>query len=255
MTGVLAAARLQAALLRRTPGDLLPLVTAPFFTLAFLAVTHNAGRTDLTGYAVLSPAVLAILGMAVLSSGEVIAVDRGAGTLELELATPTPLALTVFGRIALITVISLAAVAESWLVAWLSFGVRVPVHHPTLFVVTMLAVAVGTAGLATALSAVFVLTRSARTFQNSLTFPLYLLGGALVPVSLLPGWLHPICRLLYLSWATDLLRDTLADGQVAHTASRLAAVVGLGGAAWATGSVLLARLVDRARASGTVGHE
>jgi ABC-2 type transport system permease protein len=255
MIGLLGAVRLQAALVRRTPGDLLALVTAPFYTLAFLAITRHAGRGDLTGYAVLGPAVVAILGMAILSSGEIIAADRSVGTLELALAAPTPLPVTVFGRIGLVTVVSLLAVGESWLVAWLAFGVRVPVAHPVWFAVTLLAVALGTAGLATAMSAVFVLARSARTFQNSLSFPLFLLGGAMVPVSLLPGWLHPVSRLLYLSWATDLLRDSLAAGRLPGAAPRLGIVVALGLAGSIGGSLLLNRLVDKARATGTVGYE
>jgi ABC-2 type transport system permease protein len=255
VTGLLGAVRLQAALVRRTPGDLLALVTAPFYTLAFLAITRHAGRGDLTGYAVLGPAVVAILGMAILASGEIVAADRSAGTLELALATPTPLPVAVFGRIGLVTVVSLVAVGESWLVAWLAFGVRVPVAHPMWFAVTLLAVALGTAGLATAMSAVFVLARSARTFQNSLSFPLFLLGGAMVPVSFLPGWLQPVSRLLYLSWATDLLRDTLTGRRLPGATVRFGIVVALGLAGTMAGSLLLNRLVDKARATGTVGYE
>jgi ABC-2 type transport system permease protein len=255
MTGLLGAVRLQASLVRRTPGDLLAFVTAPCFTVAFLAITRQAGRTDLTGYAVLGPGVLAILGMAVFASGEVIAVDRGAGALELVLATPTLLRVVVVGRVAFVTTVSLAAVPESWLAAWLSFQVRVPVAHPGWFAVTQVAIALGTAGLAVAMSALFVLTRSARTFQNSLSFPLYLLGGTLIPVALLPVWLRVPGRLLYLSWGTDLLRDSLTPGPVPHPGPRLVLVLGLGAVAWLAGSILLFRLANRARAAGTVGHE
>jgi ABC-2 type transport system permease protein len=255
VTGFLAAIRLQAALVRRSPDDLLALVTGPLLTVAFLAITQHAGRADLTGYAVLGPAILAVLGTAILTSGEVVAVDRGVGAFELVLAAPTPLPVVVLGRVILITVVSLVAVAESWLVALLGFGIGVPIAHPLLFGAALIAVALGTAGAATAMSAVFVLTRSARTFQNSLSYPLFLLGGVLVPVSLLPDWLRPVSRLFFLSWGTDLLRDSLAAAPAPNAGPRLAVVVGLAGLGYAAGFWLLARLVRRARSLGTVGLE
>lgn len=250
MRAFAAAARLELAALRADPGDLLALVTAPLFTVAFLAITRYAGRTDLTGYAVLAPAVLAVLGMAILTSGEVVSRDRFTGTLEMALASPTPLPVIVLGRIATVTAVSQVAVAESWLVAWLGFGVTVPIAHPGLFAVTLCAAAIAMAGTATLMSAVFVATRSARTFQNSLSYPLFLLGGALVPVSLLPGWLQPLSRVVFVSWATDLLRDSLAAPPVPYLAARLGIVLGLGALGYAAGAHLLLRMVDRARATG-----
>jgi ABC-2 type transport system permease protein len=255
MRALLAAARLEFTLLRGSPDNLLALVTAPLFTIAFLAITRHAGRPDLTGYAVLAPAVLAVLGMALLTSGEIVSWDRALGTLELALAVPVRFPVVVLGRVLLVTAVSLIAVVESWLVAWIVFGVRVPVAHPGLFAVTLLAAALGTAGAATAMSAVFVVARTARTFQNSLSYPLYLLGGALVPVSLLPGWLQPVSRLVFLSWATDLLRDSLGSAPVRDTAMRLAILGALAAAGYAAGFWLLTRLVDRVRATGAVGFE
>jgi ABC-2 type transport system permease protein len=246
--------RFELAVLRRSPGDLLVLVNTPLLTVAFLMITRHAGRPDLDAYAVLAPAVMALWHMAVLVSGEIVDRDRWAGTLELLLAAPAALPLVVLGRILAVTLISLVSLAEAWLVAWLGFGVRIAVHHPGLFVVVLLATAVATAGWATAMSGTFVLARSARTFQNGISYPFYLLGGALVPVDLLPAWLQPISRAVYLSWASDLLRASLRPEPVPDWLPRIGMVVGLGAAGFAVGYWLLNRIVNRVRATGAVTY-
>jgi ABC-2 type transport system permease protein len=254
MSALVAAFRFELAVLRRSPGDLMVLVNTPLLTVAFLAITRHAGRPDLDAYAVLAPAVMALWHMAVLVSGEIVDRDRWAGTLELLLATPTALAVVVLGRILAVTLFSLLSLAEAIVVARVGFGVTLTVHHPWLFVATLLVTAVATAGWATAMSGTFVLARSARTFQNAISYPFFLLGGAIVPVQLLPQRLQPLCRAVYLSWASDLLRASLRPDPVGWWPLRLAAVLGLGAAGFVAGHVLLRWIVDRVRATGTVTY-
>lgn len=248
-----AAFRFELTVLRRSPGDLMVLVNTPILTVVFLAIARSADRPDLAGYAVLAPAVMALWAMAVMVSGEVVDTERWSGSLELLLASPASLPLVVVGRIAAVTLLSLLGLAEAWLVAWLGFGTLIAVHHPAVFAAALLATAVATAAWAAALAAVFVAGRSARTFQNAISYPFYVLGGALVPVDLLPGWLRPASRLVYLSWSSDLLRDSLAAGPVADVPGRLAAVLGLGLAGGLVGAALLDRVVLRVRRTGAAG--
>jgi ABC-2 type transport system permease protein len=254
LRGVAAAARFEAATLRRSPDDLMALLNAPLFAVMFLAITRHAHRGDLAGYAVLAPAVITVWAMGLLVSGEIIDQERWNGTLEAMLATPTPLQVVVLGRVAVVTAISLLSIVESWLVARVGFGVAIAVPHPGIFAVTLLCTGLAMAGTATAMAGTFVLARSARTFQNSLSYPFYVLGGALVPVALLPGWLQPACRVVFLSWATDLLRDALAPAAVPHLLGRLAAVLGLGVLGWLAGFAVLDRILDRVRRTGTLAH-
>ena len=53
------------------------------------------------------------------------------------------------------------------------------------------------------MATVFVLARTAMLFTNALGYPFYILGGVLVPVAFLPGWLRPVSRLVFLSWSSD----------------------------------------------------
>lgn len=133
-------------------------------------------------------------------------------------------------------------------------GAPVAVAHPVLLVATVAVSAAAMTGTATLMAAVFVLTRSARTFQNSLSYPFYLLGGVLVPVALLPEWVQAPARLVFLSWTSDLVRDCLAAGPVRAAGLRLLVVAVLGGIGLALGRRALTGAVTRLRSTGTVTH-
>lgn len=247
----LGAMRLQFALLRRGLDNLLVLVNAPLLTIAFLSIMRNADRPDLEAYAVLAPTVISVFQMSLFISGELISAERMSGTFEASLATPATPSVALLGRIVLITAVSFLSLLESWLVARL-FGVAISVPHPAIFVTTLVVTGLAMAGSAVIMAAVFVLARSARTFQNALSYPVFLLGGAIVPVAFLPEWLQPLSRVVFLSWSSDLLRASLNTAPVDVAAARLAVVLGLGAIGFGIGMWLLARLLRRVRRTGSV---
>lgn len=242
------------ALQMRRIANLAALVNTPLFTLALVGIMMHSGKEDLAPYAIVGATVIAVWNMAIVESGGIIDADRAQGTLEALISTPAPLALVVLGRTATVTVVSLLALVESVVVARLVFGVVVEVHHGWLFAATLAVNAVAMAMTAAALAGIFVLSRSARTFQNALSYPFYLLSGAVVPTSLLPEWLQPITRVVFLSWSTDLVRDCLRPGAVAGALPRLAVVAGLGLAAMLAGGMVLQRILVRIRTTGAVSY-
>lgn len=137
--------------------------------------------------------------------------------------------------------------------SWVVFGIVVDIEHPLVFALTVLVTAFAAAGTATIMASLFIVTRSARTFQNSLSWPFYVLGGVLVPVSFLPDWLEPLSAVVFLSWSADLLRASLAPEAVHDVGSRLAVIVLLGACGFAIGFALLARMIHQARRTATLG--
>lgn len=240
--------------LRRSPDRLMALVTAPMLTLVFLAIMLHAGRDDLAPFAVLAPALLVLWQMALQTSGDTVESERENGSLEALVVAPTPFPAVITGRIAAVTAVSLLGFVESWLVAALVFGIRVQIYHPWVFVAAVVATGYATAGSALALAALFVRTRSARAFQNSLTYPFYVLGGIMVPVSYLPDWLEPFTRLVFLSWSSDLMRHSLEVGPVPEVALHLVMIVVLGTIGGVVGNVLVRRALAEVRQTGTIGH-
>lgn len=115
--------------------------------------------------------------------------------------------------------------------------------------------ALATAATATALSAVFIVAPGARIVQNTLSFPVYLLGGVLIPVSVFPTWLEVVSRGVYLSWSGDLLRAASAGRPVDSWGIWVGMIVLLGLAALLAGLWSIERFVRRARADGTLSRD
>ncbi|MDO0925034.1 ABC transporter permease [Streptomyces sp. TG1A-8] len=250
----LAALRLQLRLAPGSPGTLQVWVTAPLFTAVFLSTAEYAGRHDLSAYAVVAPTLMGQWSLALGVAGEVITEERSQGTLEAVIATPGRLSVVVLARIFAVSLLGVTAMAEAWLVAGLGFGRWIAVPHPVVLVLALLANALAMAGTASILSSLFVLMPSARIVQNTLTYPLYLLSGVLVPLSTLPLWVRPVGHAVFLSWSAGLLRSALSAGAVAHPSARVAVVAALGVSGHAVGALLLSRVLRRVRRLGTVNH-
>ncbi|PRY41794.1 ABC transporter permease [Umezawaea tangerina] len=246
--------RFQAALTLRSPDTVHVLVTAPLYTVVFMAISRHAHRTDLAAYAVLAPVLMSLWSLALLTAGDLISRERSRGTLEAMVATPASFPVVVLARITAVTTISTVSFVESWLVAWWPFGVVVRVEHPLTLLWCLVLSALAMAGTASAMSALYVLLPTARTLQNSFTYPFYLLGGILVPVSYLPEWLRPLSRLVFLSWSSDLLRSALSPAPVVDELPRLAAIAVLGAAGCAVGGLMITRILRRVRSTGTLAR-
>ncbi|HVE92481.1 MAG TPA: ABC transporter permease [Actinomycetota bacterium] len=254
MRVLLAAFRLQLGLTRGRPDDVLVLAMIPLFTVVFLSVVQAAGRPDLAGHAVMGPVLIALWGTSITIAGEIVVTDRGMGVLEGVIAAPARLPIVVVGRVIAVTVLGLIGYLEAWLVARFGFGLVIPIEHPVAFGATLLLTGMAMACTALLMAAVFVLGRSARPFQRALTYPFYVLGGVVAPVELLPGWVQPATRVVFLSWSSAMLRDSLAPGPIRDATTRLTMIALLGLAAFAGGWWLLRKTVDRVRLTGTMTY-
>jgi ABC-2 type transport system permease protein len=255
MRGLRGAARLQFQIVRSDRGYLNEILANPFFAIIFLGIVRAAGRRDLTAYAVVAPVLITLWGMALEISGDIVDSDRGVGILEGVVATPVGFPTVVSGRVLAVTLLSAVGIVETWLVARVGFGVDLVVHHPWVLVATLLATALAAAGTAVIMAGAFVLARTAKTFQNSLNYPIFLLAGVIVPLSFLPEWLRPVGRLLFLSWSADLFRESLAPAPVADFLPRLGIILALGAAGLVVGRAVLHVVLQRVRDLGTLGFE
>jgi ABC-2 type transport system permease protein len=106
------------------------------------------------------------------------------------------------------------------------------------------------AGTAVAFAALFVLTRNAFTFANSSSFPFYVLGGVFVPIALLPGWIQPVTKGVFMSWSSDLLRASLKPAPIHNEWGRLGMVLLLGALSFLLGRIVLVYVLRRMRTTG-----
>jgi ABC-2 type transport system permease protein len=98
-----------------------------------------------------------------------------------------------------------------------------------------------------------VLARNAVTFSNSASYPFYVLGGILVPVSFLPHWIRPVSAVVFLSWSADLMRAALQAAPMHEFGFRLAMVAVLGAAGLLVGLYAMRVILTRVRGTGELG--
>jgi ABC-2 type transport system permease protein len=250
MRAFLAGVRLEAQLIRASPDALIPFFTAPLFTIIFLSIVRNGGRHDLQPDALMAPVLMTLWWFALFHGGTLVTGDRWQGLLEWMLATPASLASVILGRITLIMTFGLVGFLEVWAVGKIVFGVSIPFEHPGALALTLLVTVFAMAGTAVAFASVFVLTRNPFTFTNSASFPFYVLGGVFVPIAILPGWIQPVSKGIFMSWSADLLRASLKPAPVHNEWGRLGMVVLLGAVSFLIGRVVLSFVLRRMRGNG-----
>jgi ABC-2 type transport system permease protein len=175
--------------------------------------------------------------------------ERRQGTLELLVASPTSFWLTVVPATVSMGTIGLWSLVATLLWGRVAFGIPVSFDQPFTFLVAavVLAFSLGLVGFLQAVTSVRY--RSAWALGSVLEFPVWLICGFLVPLSLLPSWVAPIAYLLPPTWGVAAVRDAAIGGDPWPDIG-LCLVTG---AAYAGLGVLLARrLVDSARERATL---
>ena len=247
------ATRAQFSMSRRDVQDLVPVVVNPTSTLVFMAVFVYAGREDLATYALVAPMLMGVGTTAVFVASEVMTRERDFQTLEFAIASPAPFPVVLLSRIMVITSISLVGIVESWLIIRFVFGVSLAVHHPWVLAATMLMTAFAAAGTALITAALFCFAQAARTFQNSITFPVYIFSGILVPLTVLPDWLAPVSRVIFLYWSAELLRDSMQISTPEGVLVKLGVMAILGVGAAFIGGALMVRMINYLKREGRLG--
>jgi ABC-2 type transport system permease protein len=243
---------MQIRVVTRVASYWMTMLTSPAQVILFLSVIEAFDRPDLTAHAIIAPAVISMWGAAVWTGGAIVRNDRWGGVLELHAAVPATYSLPVAGRMAATMLLSMAAIPLTLLTAWATFGIDIGVRHPWMLAAALLATSAAMAATALVFSAMTVLSRAAITFQNSASYPVLLLSGAFVPLDLLPGWVQPVGRLIFLSWGVGLIRDSITAPTVENVAFRFAMLVLLGGAGFVVGTRLIRMVMHRVTVTGEI---
>jgi ABC-2 type transport system permease protein len=131
----------------------------------------------------------------------------------------------------------------------LAFGIPFHVAHWLAFVVAVPATILGLGLLGFAFASTFVLYRSANALSNMLEWPVLLVTGMLVPLSLLPGWAGPIAWLLAPTWGVQAIREAALGGTPWPD---IGVTIGLGLVYLAIGAVCLRHFETAARRHATL---
>jgi ABC-2 type transport system permease protein len=181
-----------------------------FATVAFFM--YRAGSPNALLYASLGASVMGVWGAVSTAAGSAMQRERWQGTLELLVSAPAPFPLVMLPVTIAMSTIGLYSMAATLLWGRFVFGIGVHIAHPLTFcaaiVVTVLSI--GITGFLMAVS--FVRYRTAWALGNLFEYPVWLISGFLVPISLFPGWVRPIAWLLAPTWGMNAIRESALGG-------------------------------------------
>jgi ABC-2 type transport system permease protein len=237
-------------MLSRSPFDLWVVVASPliFATLAHFLFTGASHSTMLV--AALASGVMGVWSSATASGSGVLQAQRRLGTLELLVAAPAPFWSILLPISVAIAGIGIYSIATGLVYVRLIFGVPIVVENWFAFCVAVPLLIVSIGALGFLFTAAFVRFRSAFMVGNLFEWPIWLICGLLIPISVLPGWLQPVSWLFAPTWGMAALRAaTLGHG---HVWLDLLACAGTGGAYLVIGVFCLRYFLDAARAKATL---
>lgn len=237
-------------MLMRSPFDSVLAVLWPLFfaTVAFFMFSAGAGGETLV-YASFGAAVMGIWSTTSTSAGGAMQRERWHGTLELLVIAPTHFALVLLPVTIAMSTMGLYSMVATLLWGRFAFGVDVPLEHPIAFAVALVATVVSIGALGFLLAVSFVRYRTAWALGNMIEYPVWLIGGFLVPLTLLPDWVRPISWALAPTWGVDAIREAALGGS---PLAEIALCLALGLGYVAVASLVLETVLRAARKEGSL---
>ncbi len=197
-----------------------------FASIAFF-MFRSGSRGGTLLYAALGAGLMGIWSSTLFGSGGAIQWQRWQGTLEILIAAPAPF-LVVLVPLTLATAsIGLYSICATLLWGRLFFGVPLHFAHPVELAIALPTTVITLGLMGLVLASTFVLYRHATAFSNLLEYPVWLVTGLLVPLSLLPGWVSWIAWVLAPSWGIRAIRDAAFGGSSAWPAIGMCAALGV----------------------------
>jgi ABC-2 type transport system permease protein len=223
-------------------------VLAVFFPLMFataaLMVYQIRDDPAQMQYAGLGAAIMGMWTCQGVVAASLLSRERGAGTLELLVATPTSMTRVLVPTTLALSTIGLYGVVATMLWERWVFGLHLAIDSWALFIVAVLFTALTLALFGFFLSVTAVRYRASWALGAALEYPGWLLCGFVVPLGLLPAWTHALSWAIPTTWGMAAVRDAAA-GTSPWRHLVLCAAVGL--VYCAIAAVLSRVLVDSAR--------
>jgi len=233
-------------------GNHLGLVIGVIQPCVFLLVTLGSigDRVEAEGTRWATAVVLTSLWAAtVWIAGSILRIEKLMGTLARSITSVQPGFLVLLGKSLGATARSLVIIVGATGVTLLATGTAVHVDRPAWFALGLLAAAASGVALGMLLSCALLLTLHGTEVAAALMYPVFILGGLMIPVEALPAPVRWIPATISLSWAQRFLTGA-ASGEVPFIA--LGMLVALTVLYFACALVAFSRIADRARRKGTL---
>jgi ABC-2 type transport system permease protein len=232
---------------RRSSNLIVHGIVQPLVVISLGLYARGSADPAYAGQVVAGAATLSLWTMVLWQSGTMLLRDRQAGALATIMVRPYPLVAILLGRTLLVALTTLATNALVILaIVNLRSGPPPALPGPATMAVLAALAAGSAACLGVLLSAVVVAYRGAAIVIDTFVYVIFVLGGLLIPVNLLPAGVR---------WPAELVSLHHVAVMVADRHLRLSPllfVVGLSAAYLAAGVVLMGVATRQARREGTL---
>jgi ABC-2 type transport system permease protein len=134
--------------------------------------------------------------------------ERFMGTLEGIVASPSSLATVVIGKTLASVTLSFLSMIFSYGLASIIFRFPLTIAQPLPFFASLLVTILAFISFGLLISPLMAVNLSLSGWVNALEYPMYILGGFLFPILLLPDWSNPLSYVLAPYWAARALHAT-----------------------------------------------
>ena len=182
-----------------------------FATIAFF-MFKVGDRSGTLLYAALGAGMMGIWSATLFGSGGLIQWERWQGTLELLIGAPVPFVLVLIPATLATSSVGVYSITATLFWGWTVFDIPFELVHPLAFFISVPVTILGLGLMGLLLASTFVLYRHANAMSNLLEYPVWLVSGLLVPVTLLPSWVEPLGYILAPSWGIKAVRAAALGG-------------------------------------------
>src|SRR5687768_231598 len=232
-------------MIARSPFEGFGQVLYPLFFATVAFFVFRAGESPRTlVYASLGAAVMGMWSATSTTAGGAMQRERWHGTLELLVGTPPHFALVLLPVTLAMASIGIYSLGATLLYGRLLFGIDLVVEHPLQFALALVGTVLSFGALGFVFAVTFVRFRAAWALGNLFEYPVWLIGGFLVPLALFPEWVEPISWVLAPTWGMNAIREAAVGGSPLPD---LAICLALGGLYVTAGILLTNHVLDAAR--------
>jgi ABC-2 type transport system permease protein len=220
-----------------------------FFATTAFFMFRTSGNSETLVYASLGASVMGIWSATSVAASSALQRERWQGTLEILVAAPAHFSLVLLPITIAMATIGLYSMAATLFWGRVLFGIDIRLEHPVLFVLAVPATILSIGMVGFLLAVTVVRYRTAWALGNAFEYPVWLVCGFLVPLSLFPDWVRPISWALPPTWGILAIRESALGGSPLPD---IALCVALGSVYALVGVLLVETVLRSARAHASL---
>lgn len=153
---------------------------------------------------IIGSSMVALITSIVQASAHSVNLERWLGTIDNIIATPASFLIVILGSVTAQIMLTYSSLIITYSSAFILFENVEPLYHYIPFLIAIILSLLSLISFGIFLAPLF--TIGELTFwANSLQYPLYIICGAIIPLSVLPGFLQPIAFIFPPYWAGKIL--------------------------------------------------